>query len=87
MINYICTLFGVLSLLPASTFALDSQSSPTMRGVMSPTRFVASDFQALGQYKANLIRWQIMRKWVKPTRSGAGILRAPIAFTPIAFQG
>jgi endoglucanase len=63
MKNYVCAIFVVLSLLPASAFALDSQSSPTMRGVMSPTKFVASDFQALGQYKANLIRWQIMRNW------------------------
>jgi endoglucanase len=34
-----------------------------MRGVMSPTKFVPADFQALGQYKANLVRWQIMRNW------------------------
>src|ERR1700681_680121 len=35
----------------------------SFRGVMSPTQFAASDFQTLGQYKANLIRWQIMRNW------------------------
>jgi aryl-phospho-beta-D-glucosidase BglC (GH1 family) len=61
--NGTCALFVVLSLLPASAFASDSQSSPAMRGVMSPTKFVASDFQALGKYNVNLIRWQIMRNW------------------------
>ncbi|MGH6857211.1 MAG: glycoside hydrolase family 5 protein [Methylocella sp.] len=45
--------------LPMATFA----GTTTMRGVMSPTQFNASDFQALGQYHANLIRWQIMRNW------------------------
>src|SRR3984893_3892934 len=63
MKNHICALFVVLSLLPATAFASDSQSSPAMRGVMSPTKFVASDFQALGKYNVNLIRWQIMRNW------------------------
>ena len=63
MKNHILALFVVLSLLPARALALDSQSSPAMRGVMSPTKFVPSDFQALGRYNVNLIRWQIMRNW------------------------
>jgi hypothetical protein len=45
--------------LPVTTFA----DATPMRGVMSPTQFNASDFQALGQYKVNLIRWQIQRNW------------------------
>ena len=63
MKNRTCALYVVLSLLRASAFASDSRSSPAMRGVMSPTKFVPSDFQALGRYNVNLIRWQIMRNW------------------------
>jgi aryl-phospho-beta-D-glucosidase BglC (GH1 family) len=40
-------------------FSIESSDA----GVMSPTKFVASDFQALGKYNVNLIRWQIMRNW------------------------
>jgi len=45
--------------LSVTTFA----DATPMRGVMSPTQFNASDFQALVRYKVNLIRWQIQRNW------------------------
>lgn len=37
---------------------------PRLRGVMSPTQFRDEDLRVLGQeWKANLIRWQIVRNW------------------------
>ncbi|MGH6845714.1 MAG: glycoside hydrolase family 5 protein, partial [Methylocella sp.] len=49
----------VVLLLPPAALA----GTTPMRGVMSPTQFNASDLEVLGQYQANLIRWQIMRNW------------------------
>ncbi len=40
---------------------------PRLRGVMSPTAFREDDVRVLGEeWKANLIRWQIVRNWGKP---------------------
>jgi hypothetical protein len=39
---------------------------PRLRGVMSPTTFRDEDLRVLGQeWKANLIRWQLVRNWGK----------------------
>ncbi|MBN1409811.1 MAG: cellulase family glycosylhydrolase [Spirochaetales bacterium] len=40
---------------------------PRLRGVMSPTLFREEDIRVLGrEWKANLIRWQLVRAWGKP---------------------
>jgi endoglucanase len=40
---------------------------PRLRGVMSPASFRDEDLRVLGQeWRANLIRWQLVRDWGKP---------------------
>ena len=41
------------------------RTQPALRGVMSPDRFRPGDFEELGSWGVNLIRWQFVRNWGK----------------------
>ncbi len=58
-------LFGAPAEPYTAVYSDTVASAPQFRGVMSPVRFKAEDFDTLGEWNVNLVRAQMIRNWGK----------------------